>query len=275
MKYLEVSLSACVVALAAFVGLQARELRGMHVPVVESVTSISSTGEATIEDASPAADSPFERRIEARDVMGSEPALEPDELRRRLRQGASGTYIDDLLRTRDSALTRWPIRVTYPLRVWVAEPVQLPGWDEQFPSSVRDAFDAWVNAGIPMRFTFTPDSAGADIHVRFLPRFPTGISGKTMWSRTDEWWLVSADIILSLTHPAGGSLTPLQMRAIALHEVGHLLGLDHTVDPTNIMSPRVRVRDLSDADRATIRLLYSVPAGSTRELPADTLNRRD
>lgn len=274
MKYLEVSLSACVVALAAFVGLQARELRGMHVPAGGIVTSISTTDEATIADASPSADSPFERRIETREVMGSEPALEPDELRRRLRQGASGTYIDDLLRSRDSSITRWPIRVAYPLRVWVAEPVQLPGWDEQFPSSVRDAFDGWVNAGIPMRFTFTPDSAGADIHVRFLARFPTGISGKTMWSRTDEWWLVSADIILSLTHPAGGSLTPLQMRAIALHEVGHLLGLDHTTDPSNIMSPRVRVRDLSDADRATIRLLYSVPAGSTRELPADTLNRR-
>ncbi len=274
MKYAEVTLSACVVALAAFVGLQARELRGMRAPGLSTVGSMSAVDSTTLTDEGAAAEAPFERpAVEMREVMGSEPALEPRELRRRLQQGASGTYIGDLLRARDSSLARWPVRVTQPLRVWVAEPVQLAGWDDQFPASVRDAFDGWVHAGIPMRFTFTPDSASADVHVRFLPKFPSGISGKTMWSRTNEWWMVSADIVLSLAHPAGGALTPLQMRAIALHEVGHLLGLDHTDEPTNIMSARVRVRDLSDADRATIRLLYSVPAGTTRDEPADSLNR--
>ena len=54
------------------------------------------------------------------------------------------------------------------------------------------------------------------------------------------------------------------MHAMALHEVGHLLGLDHTADETSIMTPKVRVRDLSNADRATIRLLYTLPAGSIR-----------
>lgn len=265
MKYAEVTLSACVMALGAFVGLQARELGRLRAPGSGASSSAAVADSAAVELGASAADAPFERPlVELSDVAGAEPALEPRELLRRLRQGADGTYIDDLLRTRDSSLARWPVRLTNPLRVWVAEPVQLPGWDEQFPAAVRDAFDGWVHAGIPMRFTFTPDSATADVHVRFLARFPTGISGKTMWSRTNEWWLVSADIVLSLAHPDSGTVTPLQMRAIALHEVGHLLGLDHSVELTNIMSARVRVRDLSDADRATIRLLYSVPAGTTR-----------
>jgi predicted Zn-dependent protease len=54
------------------------------------------------------------------------------------------------------------------------------------------------------------------------------------------------------------------MCAMALHEIGHLLGLDHTADSSSIMAPRVRVRELSDADRATVRLLYALPAGPLR-----------
>lgn len=265
MKYAEVTLSGCVLALAAFVGLQARELRGLPAPTA-ATSNIGASG--LIGPALDAADpgQPFERpAVSMRDVIGAEPALAPSELRRRLQQGAYGTYIDELLLSRDSSLARWPARVTNPVRVWVDEPVELAGWDEQFPVSVRDGFDGWVDTGIPMRFTFVRDSASADVHVRFIPRFPTGISGKTMWTRTNDWWLVSADIVLSLTHPAGGVVSPTQMRAIVLHEVGHLLGLDHTSDLANIMSPRVRVRDLSDADRTTIRLLYSVPAGSTKD----------
>ena len=54
------------------------------------------------------------------------------------------------------------------------------------------------------------------------------------------------------------------MRAIALHEVGHLLGLDHAESSDDIMSARVRVRELSETDRATVRLLYAVPAGRAK-----------
>ncbi|MDQ6612049.1 MAG: matrixin family metalloprotease [Gemmatimonadota bacterium] len=271
MKVAEFTLSACVVALAAFIGLQVRDLR--RIPAAPALQATVDDAPGTVDSAlaSPSASSSgnsYQRpSVIERSVMGSEPALEPGELRRRLRQGGQGTYVDELLLTRDSSVARWPVRMTDPLRVWIDEPNALHDWSPEFPASVRDAFDTWTATGIPMRFTFIRDSASADVHIRFLPRFPSGISGKTLWSRNTGWWLVSGDIVLSLAHPGGGPVTALQMRAIALHEVGHLLGLDHTADPTNIMSARVRVRDLSDADRATIRLLYSVPAGSTRSFP--------
>jgi predicted Zn-dependent protease len=175
-----------------------------------------------------------------------------------------GTYIHEMLAVRDSAIARWPDRVTRPLRVHVRDSEELESWNPDFMPAVRDAFDTWVQAGIPVRFTFVRDSTTADIHVRFVSSFPTGISGKTVWSRDGFHWLLSSDIQLAVTHPNGGSITPPQMRAIALHEVGHLLGLDHTSDPDNIMSARIRVRELSEADRATVRLVYSVPAGSLK-----------
>ena len=115
-----------------------------------------------------------------------------------------------------------------------------------------------------LRFDFIMDSTTADVHVRFTDRLANGISGKTIWSRNSRWWLVDGDIELALVHPSGGGVSPTQMRAIALHEVGHLLGLDHAVETENIMSARVRVRELSESDRATVRLLYSMPAGSIK-----------
>lgn len=194
-----------------------------------------------------------------------EPAWSAADMRRRLAEGATGTYISSLLTARDSVLTRWPDRRLTPLRVWVGDGGEHEGWSPVFPGVVRDAFDQWSATGIPVRFTFVRDSAGADVHFTFVPRFDEGISGRTIWSRDSEWWLVGGDVQLAITHPNGGGVSESQLRAIALHEVGHLLGLDHVDDATHIMAPRVRTRVLSDADVATIRLVYSVPAGPVRD----------
>ncbi len=187
-----------------------------------------------------------------------------EDMQRRLAAGEAGTYIGALLLARDSILTRWPDRRATPLRVWVGDGGVHDGWNATYPSLVRAAFEEWAASGIPVRFTFVRDSTGADVRVRFVQQFSQGISGRTIWSRDSTWWLVGGEIELALSHPAGGNVNPAQLRAIALHEIGHLLGLDHVDDPTHIMAPRVRVRSLSDSDVATVRLLYSVPAGSAR-----------
>ena len=70
--------------------------------------------------------------------------------------------------------------------------------------------------------------------------------------------------MLAVHHRNGPALDDDAMHALALHEVGPLLGLDHTEDATSIMAARVRVRGLSNADRATVRLLYTLPPGGVR-----------
>jgi predicted Zn-dependent protease len=151
-----------------------------------------------------------------------------------------------------------------PLRVWVGDGAHIESWDPTYPQRVREAFSAWETVGIPVRFTFVLDSTDADIHVGWVNQFDAPISGKTLWSRDRHWWIVGASITLALHHNGGEALDGSAVHAIALHEAGHLLGLDHTADPANIMTPKLRVRELSDADRATIRLLYTLPPGSVK-----------
>jgi hypothetical protein len=186
------------------------------------------------------------------------------DIRRRIQLGENGTYIGEILGERDSALARWPDRLTTPVRVWVGSGPAIPGWDPSYPERVRDAFDQWANLGIPVKFTFVRDSTDADVHVSWIDHFDSPISGKTIWARDGKWWIVTANITLALHHNAGELLDAKAVHAIALHEVGHLLGLDHTADTANIMTARVRVRDLSEADRATMKLLYSLPPGSVK-----------
>jgi hypothetical protein len=102
------------------------------------------------------------------------------------------------------------------------------------------------------------------VHVTWIDHFTQPISGRTRWSRDDDWLITDANIILAVHHSQGDALDAESMRAMALHEVGHLLGLDHTRDATSIMAPLVRARQLTDADRATVRLVYALPAGPLR-----------
>ena len=184
--------------------------------------------------------------------------------RARLRDGEAGTYIPEILLERDSALARWHDRPLQPVTVWVQSASQLDDWNDDYVESVAGAFRSWDAVELPIRFKVVADSAAAEVHVTWIDRFDAPISGRTRWSRDDKWWIVNASILLAVHHQHGEVLDRSAMRAMALHEVGHLLGLDHTSDPGSIMAPRVRVRDLTDKDRASIRLLYSVTPGSFR-----------
>ena len=183
------------------------------------------------------------------------------DVRRRVRNEQAGTYIADILLERDSALARWPDRKGVPLTVWIQPASSVRDFSPSFVARVRAAFEEWDSLHLPVHFTFVDDSSDADVHVNWIDRFREPISGRTRWARDDSWTITDANITLAVHHNQGELLEDDAMQAMALHEIGHLLGLDHTADTTSIMAPRVRVRSLSGADRATIRLLYALPAG--------------
>jgi len=192
------------------------------------------------------------------------PPEERAAVRRQLASKGRGTYIGEILASRDSSLARWPSRPDQPLSVWVQDASNVEGFDSTYSAEVRRAFKDWDALQLPVRFTFTRDSADADIHVTFVDHFDEPISGRTLWSRDDHWWITDANIVLAVYHRGGRILDYESMHAMSLHEIGHLLGLDHTADTNNIMASTVRVRELSPADRATVKLLYTLPPGGVR-----------
>jgi len=185
------------------------------------------------------------------------------EVLRRLKHGARGTYINEILLERDSTLVRWADRRA-PLTIWVQPQSNIIDFSSAFVTEVHNAFEEWDGLRLPLRFAFVDDSTEAKVHVTWVDHFSQPISGRTRWARDDDWSICDANITLAVHHNSGDTLDDEAVRAMALHEIGHLLGLDHTMDSTSVMAARVRVRQLSDADRATARLIYTLPAGPVR-----------
>lgn len=169
------------------------------------------------------------------------------------------TYLPELLAARGGVNHRWRDRHGDRMRVWVQEiDPSRPGLARRV---VADAFTDWAASGIPIAFTIVPDSTRAEVIVTWVDRFTERMTGVTRWATDRDEWIVSARIELARHQPDGAAVDSAAIAAIARHEVGHLLGLDHTDAPASIMGTPVRVTELSEADRRTIRLVYELPAG--------------
>lgn len=192
------------------------------------------------------------------------PPRDVEAIRQVIRSRQEGTYIDEMLTGRDSALARWAERGGAPVRVWVSAQSDIESWTPEHAEQVRAAFREWNAVGLPVQFAFAADSADAEVHVVWTAQFDEPISGRTRWARNERWWITDGVITLAVHHHQGLLLDPAAIRAMALHEIGHLIGLDHTMNAGSVMAKRVRVRGIAPVDMATAELLYSVPAGRLR-----------
>jgi predicted Zn-dependent protease len=200
-----------------------------------------------------------------RQSASSAPFRDRADIERRLRVSGPGTYIGEMLASQDSALMRWAER-DRPLYVWIQPSFAGRDWRPAYLGAARDAFVEWRSAGLPFDFTFVVDSGRADVHVYWAERLTEGRRiGMTYRVHDQHGWITGGHVVIAMQTVEGHRLPERLIRATALHEAGHLVGLNHTTDTTSIMTSSATGKiSVGLADRATLRLLYSLPPGSIR-----------
>ncbi|KAK2980805.1 hypothetical protein RJ640_029882 [Escallonia rubra] len=133
-------------------------------------------------------------------------------------------------------------------------------------SPVARAFDAWASA-THFSFSRSQDVASADIKIGFHSRNhgdgnpfdgPSGILAHA-WAPQDGRFHYDADESWSVgPAPVAGEF---DLQTVALHEIGHLLGLEHSEVEGAIMSPAIAsgsTKGLHEDDIQGIKVLYNV-----------------
>jgi Matrixin len=186
------------------------------------------------------------------------------ELRRRIRASSPRTYLSDVVReSSDSMLHRWDNRVGRPVRVYLRGDT-IRNFQPTFLDAVQAAFARWQETGVPVRFDLGADSADAEVRFAWRTQFDIDRTGETDLEWDRDGHLRSATVTISTFDPRGHPLGPDDVRVVALHEIGHLIGLDHSPDSTDLMYAKAVVRDLSERDIRTALLLYQLAPGSLR-----------
>ena len=125
-------------------------------------------------------------------------------------------------------------------------------WEE----SVR-ALDYWNEvSGLPLVFRSTRDERSAEVRFRWIRRFDARQAGTTDWETDGEGWLTSVVVTLAMEHEDGTPMGDDFLRMVALHELGHVIGLPHSDSPADVMHPGNRSLYLSDRDIRSARQLY-------------------
>lgn len=183
----------------------------------------------------------------------------------RIGREGDGTYLPAMLAENDSVLHRWADdRKTRPLRVAVLRADTVPGFRESFIANVSWAIGRWNEVGVPVWLEQSPDSAGADIVVSWADRLDSNRTGRTdlTWQRRGP--IVKVHVVLATHLPDGRRVVGTQMVALALHELGHAIGLGHSPVRSDALYPETSATDLTARDRGTALLLYAVPPGSLK-----------
>lgn len=147
---------------------------------------------------------------------------------------------------------------------WNADGLALDGMSEsQITSTLISAFDAW-EAAAAVDFQYSTSGVSLTLDDASLSGSVAGTASITFDGNAglSEIFTGGVEFNSNLNwSPFGGGGTDFY--AVALHEIGHILGLNHVDDETEIMNPVVYAENLGDGDIAGVQFLYGTDGGDT------------
>lgn len=178
-------------------------------------------------------------------------------------EGAAN-YLDQMLAAQEGHVVRWDRTDAEPIRVWIPP---LPAWAQtagaDYPAIVAQAMATWNDVGLPVRFERVRDSTRADVLLHWVRSdVEADVAGRARL-RIGGWTdrIKSATLALTTQAPSGYPHSAASMLGYSLHELGHVLGLQHAGLPECVMFPIPQHPALCDADRETARRWYALPTG--------------
>lgn len=186
-------------------------------------------------------------------------------------------YGADYLADVGSKLVHWNDPLNQPIRVYVADGSSVPGWKPEDRALVQNAYAEWQQAlDNQVRFEFTDNPQDADTRVSWMekpkpadpkddPAAPKELRSGECQHETLGDMLIRDDIVIAVNSETGKPYTYNSMHNVALHEIGHSLGLigGHSRNPSDILFPNSRYegglrKKLSQRDINTVKHLYSL-----------------
>ncbi len=144
-------------------------------------------------------------------------------------------------------------------------------------SALRSAFDAWENVAA-VDFEEVSSGGAVTVGTAALSSPTVGQAGPFPVNPTSIFTMTSADVDFSsnVTWAPFGGGGGVNFFAVAVHEIGHVIGLAHPDPPdsTQLMNEVISVSDLSDVDIAGAQFIYGTdgsdePVDPTRSDSSD------
>src|SRR5262249_46163470 len=234
-------------------------------PIHDSLgAQVAATQETVTRDTTPGAPINPMDTLTMNEPQGYYDQLARAQTRRQIRASAGVTYLNEIVAaSADSALHRWDHRYQDPVRILLTSDT-VENFQPAFLNAVRSALTRWEQVNLPVRFAFVDDSSRADVIFRWRRQFDIDRTGQTDLTWDRDGHVLSAGVTIAAFDPANHPMGVEDVRVVALHEIGHMLGLNHSSDSTDVMFGHTMARDLSLRDERTAQLLYELNPGSIR-----------